>query len=1084
MRIRELQIERFGVWSDLNLRLSPTGVNVFYGPNEAGKSTLMRYIRSMLYGFRPQDERTAGPNPQPLRCAGAINFDHTGREYGLRRMTYPGTRGRIQIDNVEDQVKAEALLKTFTGGTSEAIFENVFAIGLQELQELATLDGEEVARHIYGISLGPDGERILKAQYASERESLALVNPESHEGELFDLARSLHAVEKEMASLGDTTRRHAELTDRRDQLAQQIQKSKQRQEALDYNLRATAFFERVHGPWLKERNLRMEMTGLPDLRDFPKDGLQRLEELDQDLDQFDGQRRKLAEDIARMKRQSDVAIGDSRLEDHLSVIRHLLDEQREVKEIERRLEERRQTGFEGKRKLDQHLADMRGKYLGSLEGSWDVRHLEQADTSPRSVHAMVERAKDYRAALWRRSQSHKTYKRLAVTAQKRQAAFEDRLRGLGGLSLSQAREHCHRRLDELDQLLQLRNREETLQELLAAVGLQMAQALRPRDLPLYFYATMWFFGLAGLVLFLAGIYSILFQGDNISSGGFGGHAAWIAGFVYMLMGVSCGGVTWSMKEHFEPTQLNMGAIQKRKSEIEYELEDVRREISRITNQNHARGGIPSLHIGSLDAAEAKGSGKIAAEKKGDLTELDVASQIRGRLADFDRMERDALDIDAQRDRLSKLRAGMKERQRRVGTARRDWCDLLKRLGLKETLKIAEAFDLWAKVAEAKELWAVWSADQRESERDERIVGDFRTRVDGLARRIQVRDGKAKDHHELLLSWDQQIRVMDEARAERQRLLREIEDSSRSLVDLDERIADRRNRRAALLTRGGASGRDDLVSRLRGYQRLEELRKLHAVALLELETATKSEKEVAIVEDDLLAFDPKRVEQQIADIKREMKDLDTLQEQLFEKLGRAKQEVSELENDRRLPALKYDHAQIVDQMQRATEKWMALQMAAQAVEKIRARVERNNQPEILKHASEYLDRLTLHKYQNIWTPLGQRHIVVDDEHGESLKVEHLSNGTREQVFLAIRLAMVKDFSERGVQIPMVLDDVVVNFDQIRTEAAVQTLMEFADQGQQILLFTCHLHLAHMFESQGIEPIWLPARSGLRETKAAS
>ena len=35
MRIRELQIERFGVWNDLNLRLSPSGVNVFYGPNDA-----------------------------------------------------------------------------------------------------------------------------------------------------------------------------------------------------------------------------------------------------------------------------------------------------------------------------------------------------------------------------------------------------------------------------------------------------------------------------------------------------------------------------------------------------------------------------------------------------------------------------------------------------------------------------------------------------------------------------------------------------------------------------------------------------------------------------------------------------------------------------------------------------------------------------------------------------------------------------------------------------------------------------------------------------------------------------------------
>ncbi len=65
MKITELQVERFGVWSDLTLPLNRGNVSVFYGPNEAGKSTLMRFIRSMLYGFRPQDERTAGPNPTP-----------------------------------------------------------------------------------------------------------------------------------------------------------------------------------------------------------------------------------------------------------------------------------------------------------------------------------------------------------------------------------------------------------------------------------------------------------------------------------------------------------------------------------------------------------------------------------------------------------------------------------------------------------------------------------------------------------------------------------------------------------------------------------------------------------------------------------------------------------------------------------------------------------------------------------------------------------------------------------------------------------------------------------------------------------
>jgi uncharacterized protein YhaN len=102
---------------------------------------------------------------------------------------------------------------------------------------------------------------------------------------------------------------------------------------------------------------------------------------------------------------------------------------------------------------------------------------------------------------------------------------------------------------------------------------------------------------------------------------------------------------------------------------------------------------------------------------------------------------------------------------------------------------------------------------------------------------------------------------------------------------------------------------------------------------------------------------------------------------------------------------------------------------------------------------------------------------------SLTVEQLSNGTREQLFLAIRLAMVREFRSRGIELPMVLDDVIVNFDQLRTEAAIETLTEFAAEGQQILLFTCHLHLAHLFETRGIDPIWLPGHEPAVEERRA-
>ncbi|MEX2286948.1 MAG: hypothetical protein WD648_07660 [Planctomycetaceae bacterium] len=75
------------------------------------------------------------------------------------------------------------------------------------------------------------------------------------------------------------------------------------------------------------------------------------------------------------------------------------------------------------------------------------------------------------------------------------------------------------------------------------------------------------------------------------------------------------------------------------------------------------------------------------------------------------------------------------------------------------------------------------------------------------------------------------------------------------------------------------------------------------------------------------------------------------------------------------------------------------------------------------------------------------------------------------------------NDGGFHPPYSLDDILVNFDQSRTEAAVDALLHFREGGQQILLFTCHLHLAHLFQSRGIEPIWLPAHNAVLEERLA-
>jgi uncharacterized protein YhaN len=158
--------------------------------------------------------------------------------------------------------------------------------------------------------------------------------------------------------------------------------------------------------------------------------------------------------------------------------------------------------------------------------------------------------------------------------------------------------------------------------------------------------------------------------------------------------------------------------------------------------------------------------------------------------------------------------------------------------------------------------------------------------------------------------------------------------------------------------------------------------------------------------------------------------------------------------------------------RSVEEWLALQVEQDAIARIRRRFEQENISGTLVSASQYMHRMTAGRYHRIWAPLGEDFLCIDDEYGQTFRVEQLSGGTREQLFLAIRFALVREFARRGVELPLVMDDLFVNFDQERTEAAADCLLDVAAEGQQVLFFTCHEHIARMFQNRKVEPLWLP------------
>jgi uncharacterized protein YhaN len=196
---------------------------------------------------------------------------------------------------------------------------------------------------------------------------------------------------------------------------------------------------------------------------------------------------------------------------------------------------------------------------------------------------------------------------------------------------------------------------------------------------------------------------------------------------------------------------------------------------------------------------------------------------------------------------------------------------------------------------------------------------------------------------------------------------------------------------------------------------------------------------------------------------------------IEKRGQLTAQMKSLADDRQLAARQLDMATLQQRIDEAIGRWQVLAITGQVLESIRASYETDRQPETLQEASGYFSQMTQGHYHRVWTPVGERVLRVEDADGHWLPVEILSRGAREQLFLSLRLSLAAYFARRGAPLPLILDDVLVNFDIERAKAAAQVLRDFAAQGHQMLIFTCHEHIAKLFRGLKAPVNELPGNS---------
>ena len=263
----------------------------------------------------------------------------------------------------------------------------------------------------------------------------------------------------------------------------------------------------------------------------------------------------------------------------------------------------------------------------------------------------------------------------------------------------------------------------------------------------------------------------------------------------------------------------------------------------------------------------------------------------------------------------------------------------------------------------------------------------------------------------------------------------------------------------LCTLAGCRDFDELEAVEKKWIRRQELQnKVDAekANLQEIAPAHSLEQLMAEVE----AQDPDVLEARLQEVEEELQDLEEHFEEQSRTVGELKKGFQDMDG-RDEAARKAEQAEeVLAVIRRQAERFTRLRLASLVLEEAIERYRAENQDPVLALAGQYFQELTLESFHSLRTDVddrGEQVIVGLRGDANRVQVQGMSDGTRDQLYLALRLASLEHRLKSSEPMPFIVDDILVNFDEERTRAALQTMARLGEKNQ-VLLFSHHRQVA--------------------------
>ena len=1028
MRLEELYLDGFGRFHQQAIGVSEP-VTVFYGPNEAGKSTLLAFVRAVLFGFPTRGRTEHYPPLAGGRHGGRIRFsDDAGAVYTLER--FAGARGGAAslLTGAGEPLDVATTLPRLTGQATPDLFRNVFAFSLDELQSEGLMKDAGIADRIYSAGLGvsnlPDFARAL-----SDRKR-RLFLPGGSAQKIAESLRGLASVDQQLQAVLGNADEYRRLVSRQDEISQELAGADAELSRLNARRAEITGLQTGWDGWLALRDCETRLGEMPRFEQFPENPIPRLESLEERDRQGREDLQDAAEQVRLAEETASVEIPGENLLDDAGSIEHI---------------RRARSSFDGSvHDLPERQAELRGlkavfaNNLEELGHGWSEAELQAFDTSI-VVRDQVLRWKQQQSdglesvqrTRLRLEQSHSALENFQAEAREALEKLPQEPPALDAAALTERQDALRACRGKLSDYERERQRHESLRDQLNLVagssGPEIASSGRPN------FAFLVVLGLVGVALVAAGI---LVGGAALPLGIIGGLALLATAAALVFLGKTLHSVAPSpmVAPLGEQTALAEAAANAASQLL---LESM--AALELTGQPNAA---------DLDTVEAH----LASARQ----TLDAWTAATARVEETSRREK------AQQERVEVASLEHEALETTALESAREWRHWLRERGLNETLTADTMTTFLTRVELTRSSLA---EAQRMADRVAAIdhdIDEFRERVQPLALRHGIKLDP-DDQPQLAAAADELIKRLDETRtsvSNRERAREQEKESGQRLERQEERLKQVALEIDALLTAGGATDAEDFRRRARQDEDRQELERQRDEHLRSLERISGPGDKFDAFRESLANSDPGQLAEESGRLSDRQTDVDAQCNGLREERGGIDNELAQLTGEEESSALRIRRNTLLEQLQEQAREWSRLTIAEALLEKTRHKFERERQPSVIRHAQDFFSTVTGQRYTGLYAPLGEQTISVTDANGGNRQPSELSRGTREQLYLALRFGLIREFGEHAERLPVVVDEALVNFDPERARLAAESFGGLSETNQ-VLVFTCHPATAETF-----------------------